>query len=183
MDNTSKLKFLSKYYPYGLRVTLTEDKDVDVAVRGLTKDYVITSAENRYPLNQVVPILRPFDHLTKTVWYQGRAVVPVVEIAKLAIDLEDEEISSIGNSFQINTEPGSISVEFNVNSYTQYIFYICEDGFQNEDPMFIGVSLYESGEHKADRGVKNLLYIFNMLYELQFALGVPKHEYQTLEEK
>lgn len=183
MDNVAKLKALSKYYPYDLRITLTEDRGVDVAVRDLTKDYVITPAANRYPLNQVVPILRPFDHLTKTLAYRGRSLVPVVEIAKLAIDLDDEDIFSPGNSFQITTEPGSISVEFNMDSRIQFVFCIWEDGFQNEDSMFMGVSLYITGEHEEDRGVKNLLYIFDMLYELQFALGLPKHEYQILEEK
>lgn len=173
MQNERALKVLSKYFPYGLRVTHTDDLTVDTPVRDLTKEYVVTAAANRYPLEKVLPILRPLDELTRPVTYRGKTIIPAEELAKLAVDLLDD----VHNRVRVTeTASGVVTVEVywseEGNFYTVYLW---RDGFSNNDPEFIAVSLDDT-----DIPAKNILYILDLLYELQFAVGLAESEYRPL---
>lgn len=176
MQNERALKVLSKYFPYGLRITSTDDLTVDTMVRDLTKEYIVTSAANRYPLEKVLPLLRSFDQLFEPINYRGNSVIPAKEIAKLAVDLVDHERNTVDMSGPYF--PGERSHVVHVHCFetdTVYHVYFWKDGFTNDDSEIIGVSCEDT-----DISVKNLLYIIDLLHELQFAVGLSDSEYCLL---
>lgn len=205
MDDIQKLKIISKYLPYKLGIAFTvpeemsvkDDPDFSGELMGLIYTSGQISAQYRTfddtvqlaSLEDFKPMLRPFRLLEHTIDFRGKQVVPAIELAKLLLDLSEDDLSSIKDTLIIPGSGDCINVVFRygekitqrgIGGYEhEFSVFFWLDGFLNEECMFIG-TVSTSGDDSRDTTPKNLLYVFDLLYEMRFAVGVPRHAYHEL---
>jgi len=94
---TRKFSILCRYLPYGLQVSY---KNETYDLIGLTvlgeksaniSKPLASDCGQWVPLSEVIPILRPFESLSEVIAWKAKAVVPAIQLARIA--LNDENFS------------------------------------------------------------------------------------------
>jgi len=87
------MKHLAPYLPYVLKGKFILDIDL---VSGLNNEYDLVEPQNgnAVELKDFAPILRPLSDLNKEISFNGKKIIPFIEMAKIECgDTDDAEIS------------------------------------------------------------------------------------------
>ena len=92
MDRKLELKDIAGNFPYGLCVKHYEDENYTIQkITGLDDDCITFNNARESYFNEyeddpiVIPILRPFSDLYKTIIHNGKNIIPILELAKMRI--------------------------------------------------------------------------------------------------
>ena len=83
----NKLKFMAISLPYGLKFIDVFDSIEDLKSFDVTNMWA--NGNPYFKINKIKPILFPLSSLTKEIEHNGEKFVPIVELAKIIVDLPD----------------------------------------------------------------------------------------------
>ena len=84
MERKLELKDIACYLPYGLETTTDRTSEIHTIYCMRDKYFYITGFDGIILIEFCKPILRPLSDLYKTIIHNGKEIVPIVELAKIA---------------------------------------------------------------------------------------------------
>ncbi|MDR2910599.1 MAG: hypothetical protein LBV47_04440 [Bacteroidales bacterium] len=154
-----ELKDIAGYLPYDLYATRNNFVGVINQINR-NGNFVISCSnwhENINDKNHHKPILRPLSDLYKTITHNGKEIVPIVELAKMAIPNLKWDINKKMSIAEIISKSSFDTILFGYTGLHRYFKYVNET-----DRYFYYVYQYDNVEYIPDQ-----IQLFDYLHELK----------------
>jgi len=144
MERKLELKDVSGYFPYGLKVLHDGYVKEAFAIGFQVKNPMVSlfwddgkrARNDNFDLNTCKPVLRPLSNLCKTIIHNGKEIVPIVELAKIAFP---NTAWILSKDFEEKYCAKYLGLEFNFVKHLKsfYIWRVDEDfGVNNQYILF-----------------------------------------------
>ena len=158
MKRKLELRDIAGYIPYGLHAKTTNNEFIrirgshEMIFPSIPDDFVLHGKSDYSLVYSLKPILRPLSDLYKTIKHNGKEVVPILELAKIAY-IDDEGIDLCNFILQKRDNNGQIYVSLKKDRFEFF--------YNDEWNMFYS---YLNGEIY---DVPNQYQLFDYLHELK----------------